>query len=110
GEARARADVLENSPYAVGIQIANNQSPTVGEIRGQVHGSAANLWGVGDILTAQYGRSQGIDDGVVGYSLPIASDDTRLSVRYDINGTVVVTPALSPLHVTSNYNSLALGV
>jgi len=110
GEARAHADVLEASPYAAVLQIANNQSPTVGEIRGQLQGSAANILGFGDILSAQYGRSQGINDGAIAYSLPIASDDTRISLRYDLNGTVVVTPALSPLHVTSNYNSLAVGV
>jgi len=110
GEARAHADVLEGSPYSAVMQIANNQSPTVGEIRGQLQGSAANILGFGDILSAQYGRSQGINDGAIAYSLPILSDDTRISLRYDINGTVVVTPALSPLHVTSNYNSLALGL
>ncbi len=110
GEARAHVDLLEASPYSVVAQIANSQSPTVGEIRGQLQGTAANLWGVGDILSAQYGRTQGINDGSIGYSLPIASDDTRVNLRYDINGTLVVTPALSPIHITSTYNSLALGV
>jgi hemolysin activation/secretion protein len=110
GEARAHADVLEASPYSAVMQIANNQSPAVGETRGQLQGSAANILGFGDILSAQYGRSQGINDGAIAYSLPIASDDTRVSLRYDINGTLVVTPALSPLHVTSNYNSLAVGL
>src|SRR5439155_13086181 len=85
GEARAHADVLEASPYAAVMQIANNQSPTVGEIRGQLQGSAANILGFGDILSAQYGRSQGINDGTIAYSLPPASDDTRISLRYDIN-------------------------
>src|ERR1700732_3604359 len=42
-----------------------------------------NILGYGDILAAQYGRSQGLNDGYVGYSLPIANDDTRLSLRYD---------------------------
>ena len=50
GEARVHADVLEASPYAAVLQIANNQSPTVGEIRGQLQGSAANILGFGDIL------------------------------------------------------------
>ncbi|MGC2412827.1 MAG: ShlB/FhaC/HecB family hemolysin secretion/activation protein [Stellaceae bacterium] len=110
GEARAHADVEEASPYAAVMQIANNQSPTVGEIRGQMQGSAANILGFGDILSAQYGRSQGINDGAIGYSLPILSDDTRLSLHYDINGTLVVAPTLSPLHITSNYDSLAVGL
>jgi hemolysin activation/secretion protein len=110
GEAKLHAEVAEGSPYSITAQIANNQSPTVGEIRGQVAGAVANLWGVGDILAAQYGRSSGINDGAVAYSLPLASDDTRLSLRYDINGTVVVTPALSSLDITSNYDSIALGI
>jgi len=96
GDARAHADVQEANPYSVGIQIANNQSPTVGEVRGQLQGSVGNVLGYGDILSAQYGRSQGINDGAIAYSVPIASDDTRINFRYDINGTVVVTSALTP--------------
>jgi hemolysin activation/secretion protein len=110
GEARARAEVVEANPYSVVLQVANNQSPTVGETRGQVQGTAGNVWGFGDILTAQYGRSRGINDGAIAYSLPIASDDTRISLRYDINGTVVVVPQLSSLNITSNYSSVALGL
>jgi hemolysin activation/secretion protein len=110
GEARLHADVLEANRFSLNAQIADDQSPTVGAVRGQLQGSAANLLGFGDILTAQYGRSQGLNDGYVGYSVPIASDDTRVSVRYDRNGVVVVTPDLSPLHVTSSFSSIGVGL
>jgi hemolysin activation/secretion protein len=110
GEARVSADVLEASPYSLVAQVANNQSPSVGEIRGQLQGNVANLWGYGDILSVQYGRTLGINDGAISYSIPIASDDTRLSIRYDINGTLVVTPAVSSLDVTSRYDSFAVGL
>lgn len=110
GAATVHADVQETSPYFLTAQIANDQSPTVGEVRGQLQGGVANLYGVGDVLAAEYGRSYGINDGAIGYSTPIAADDTRVSLRYDINGTLVVTPALSALHVTSFYDSLALGL
>ena len=110
GEARLNADVLEASRYSLNAQIADDQSPTVGEIRGQLQGGFANILGVGDVLTAQYGRSQALNDGFVGYSVPIASDDTRLSLRYDRNGTVVVTPGLGPLDITSSYSSVGVGL
>ena len=110
GEARLHADVLEGSRYSLNAQIADDQSPTVGAVRGQLQGSFANILGVGDILAAQYGRSQGLNDGYVGYSLPIASDDTRVSLRYDKNGVVVITPELSPLSVTSSFSSVGLGL
>lgn len=110
GEASLNADVLEASRYSLFAQVADDQSPTVGEIRGQLEGSFANILGVGDLLTANYGRSGALNDGFIGYSVPIASDDTRLSLRYDKNGTVVVTPALVPLDVTSDYSSVGVGL
>ncbi len=91
-------------------EVADDQSPTVGATRGQLQGTFANILGVGDLLSAQYGRSQALNDGFVGYSVPIASDDTRLSLRYDKNGTVVVTPALVPLNITSSYSSVGVGL
>ena len=110
GEARVYAYVLEASRYSLSAQVADDQSPTVGEIRGQLQGAMANLLGFGDLLTAQYGRSGALNDGFIDYSLPIASDDTRLSLRFDKNGTVVVTPVLVPLNITSNYSSVGVGL
>jgi hemolysin activation/secretion protein len=110
GEARIDADVLEASRYSLSAQIADDQSPTVGEIRGQLQGAMANLLGFGDLLTAQYGRSAALNDGFIDYSVPIASDDTRVSLRFDRNGTVVVTPALVPLNITSDYSSVGVGL
>jgi hemolysin activation/secretion protein len=110
GEARLDADVLERSRYFLSAQVADDQSPTVGEIRGQLQGSMANLLGFGDLLTAQYGRSAALNDGFIDYSVPIRSDDTRISVRYDRNGTVVVTPALVPLNISSSYSSVGIGL
>ena len=95
GEARLHADVLEANRYSLGAQIADDQSPTVGAVRGQLQGSIANILGRGDILTAQYGRSQGLNDGYVGYALPLDREDTRVSLRYDKNGVVVITGAQS---------------
>jgi hemolysin activation/secretion protein len=110
GEARLHADVLEGRRYSLSAQIADDQSPTVGAVRGQLQGSFGNILGFGDVLTAQYGRSQGLNDGYVGYSVPIASDDTRVTLRYDKNGVVVVTPSVGPLNFTSSFSSVGVGL
>jgi hemolysin activation/secretion protein len=110
GEASVDADVTEASRYSLSTEVADDQSPTVGEIRGQLQGTMANILGFGDLLTANYGRSDALNDGFIEYSVPISSDDTRLSLRYDKNGTVVITPALVPLNVTSDYSSFAVGL
>ena len=110
GEARVVGDVTEARRYTLTVQVANNQSPTVGEVRGQLAGTVANILGVGDLLAAQYGRSAGLNDGAIAYSVPVASDDTRVSVRYDINNTLVTNQSLEQLNITSNYQSVSLGL
>ncbi len=110
GEARLTGDVSEANPYSVNLQIANSQSPTVGEVRGQIQGAVGNIVGVGDLLALQYGRSEGINDGAVSYSLPVASDDTRVSLRYDINDSLVIGQSLGPLDITSRYQNVGLGL
>jgi hemolysin activation/secretion protein len=110
GEARLASVVTEAPPYALTLQVANNQSPTVGGVRGQIQGVVGNLLGVGDILAVQYGRSDRLDDGAISYSVPLAADDTRLNPRYDINSTLVVARSLAPLDITGRYDSIAIGL
>ena len=40
GEARLNADVLEASRYSLSAQVADDQSPTVGETRGQLQAAS----------------------------------------------------------------------
>ena len=63
GEAKLHADVSEANRYSLNFQVANNQSPTVVETRGQVQGAVANLLRSGDSLDVQYGRGEGLNDG-----------------------------------------------
>jgi hemolysin activation/secretion protein len=110
GEARLTGDVTELPPYSLTMQIANSQSPTVGEVRGQIQAVAGNIFGIGDLLAVQYGRSQALNDGAVSYSFPIASDDTRVNLRYDINNSLVISEPLQPLNITSHYQSVSVGL
>lgn len=110
GEATLVGEVSDAWPFSLTAQIANSQSPTVGEVRGQLQGVIANVLGVGDVLALQYGRSEGLNDGAISYTVPIASDDTRLSLRYDVNSTLVVASDLRPLNITSRYHSIGVGL
>jgi hemolysin activation/secretion protein len=110
GEARLTGDVTERFPYGLNLQIANSQSPTVGEVRGQIQATAGNILGIGDLLAVQYGRSQGLNDGAVSYSFPIASDDTRVTLRYDVNDSLVITEPVRQLNITNQYQSVSVGL
>ena len=110
GEARLHADVLEGSRYSLNAQIADDQSPTVGGARPIARLVRQHI-GLRRYSRRPIRPQPGSErDGYVVYSLPIASDDTRLSLRYDKNGVVVITPELNPLNATSSFSSVGVGL
>jgi hemolysin activation/secretion protein len=101
--------VSEANRYRLSAQIADDQSPTVGAVRSTAGFGRKHL-GFQRCFESEYGRSQGRNDGYVAYSVPIASDDTTVSLRYDRKGTIVVTPALTPLNITSSFTDVGVGL
>ena len=83
GEGILDVRVEERTPYKLFLEYDNYQSPSVGENRGLVTLEHQNLTGNGDIVRAQYGRSNGLDPLIdFKYSLPFTAYDTTLSYQY----------------------------
>ena len=83
GEGILDVRVEERTPYKLFLEYNNYQSPSVGENRGLVTLEHENLTGNGDIVRAQYGRSNGLDPLIdFKYSLPFTAYDTTLSYQY----------------------------
>jgi hemolysin activation/secretion protein len=110
GLADLRVGVARNSPYSGSLTFANNQSPAAGPEHGAMEGSVANLLGFGDTLDLRYGRSEGLNDGDVAYSIPVAYDDTRINARFDVNSSIVIGNPFGPLNITSETRTYGLGV
>jgi hemolysin activation/secretion protein len=102
GESVLNVRVAEAFPLHVALEFNNYQAPTIGAERGLVTLSHENLTGHGDILSATYGYSSGLDLQIdASYSLPLTARDTTLFLRYRRDATVVVEEPFKDLDITS---------
>jgi hemolysin activation/secretion protein len=90
GQSRMNIHVTEARPYEIGIASANNRSPSIGGISGQVWLRHRNLTGFGDALYFSYSGTEGLDDFFGSYSVPLTSYDTRLNLYYQNSEALVV--------------------
>jgi len=103
GEARLDVHVQERLPYRLTLQIDNYQPPAIGAERGLVTLEHENLTGNGDVLTLQWGVSQGVnllED--FKYSLPFTARDTTASFEYRRDRSTVVQQQFERLDIESD--------
>jgi hemolysin activation/secretion protein len=111
GEGILDVRVDERVPYKLGFAFNNYQSASVGEKRGIVTLEHQNLTGNGDILTAQYGRSEGLNPLLdFKYTLPITARDTTLSWQYRKNTFAIVEPPFEDLDIESKSDVYTLAL
>jgi hemolysin activation/secretion protein len=102
GEGILDVHVEERTPYKLSFVYNNYQSPSVGEHRGIVILEHQNLTGNGDVATAQYGRSRGLDPLLdFKYSFPFTAYDTTASLQYRRNTFAVVEEPFEDLDIDS---------
>jgi hemolysin activation/secretion protein len=102
GESVLRVRVEETNPFKVELAFNNYQSPTVGAEIGLVTLAHQNLTGHGDVFSATYGRSQGIDVQVdASYTLPLTARDLTLNLHYRRNDFDVIEEPFTPLDIQS---------
>jgi hemolysin activation/secretion protein len=103
GESVLDVRVEERPPYKLFLAFNNYQSPAVGAERGLVTLEHQNLTGNGDILTLQYGKSDGVDPLLdFRYSLPITARDTTVSFQYRKNAFTVIEEQFKVLDIKSS--------
>ncbi|MCH9698552.1 MAG: BamA/TamA family outer membrane protein, partial [Gammaproteobacteria bacterium] len=90
GESLLKVRTKEARPYHMGLQIANDRSPSIGGINGKIWLAHNNLTGFGDRLSFGYGRTEGLNDYNGAYSLPLNAYDTRLNLYYQNSNSDVV--------------------
>lgn len=101
GEARLHASVAESKRYALFASIANNEPPSVGSVLGELNGLVRDLTGFGDSLALRYGRTYGVNEGGVAWTMPVTPADTAVTLHWDYNGAGVVSAAFSDLNISS---------
>jgi hemolysin activation/secretion protein len=110
GEALLDVEVEERFPLRLWLDFNNYQSPSVGAERGILGLEHQNLTGNGDILTLQYGRSDGLDPLLdFKYSLPFTARDTTAIFQYRRNTFTIVEEPFTELDIESESEIFTIG-
>ncbi|MBX3235179.1 MAG: ShlB/FhaC/HecB family hemolysin secretion/activation protein [Nitrospiraceae bacterium] len=83
GDSLLNVRVTEANPLKVWLEFNNFQSPVVGAEQGFITLAHQNLFGFGDQLSLQYGRSAGVNPILnFRYAVPVNRYDTTVAVQY----------------------------
>jgi hemolysin activation/secretion protein len=107
GEARLRAAVAETTPYRLSIGADTDLSPSLGEARGVLRGQLLSPLGLGDILTAEVGLAEGLQDYTLDYAVPLTARDLTFNVYYERTTSDVVEEPLNELDIEGDTWTLA---
>jgi len=109
GEAVLKTKIAEAPRYDLGASLDNKLSPSLGEAQLGLHGALRNLYGGGDVLTADISGAEGIPyDLLVRYRAPLTANDTTLGLYYERAKSEVVQSPFDVLEITSEIESFGL--
>lgn len=97
-------------PVRLGLTVANDQSPSIGALSGELRAIGRSLLATGDRFTIAVTGSEGLRAGEAGYAVPVASDDTTLFAAGELSTADVVEPPFDTLDIASRTRSLEVGV
>lgn len=110
GESQMNLHVTEAKPYQAGITVANNRSPSIGGISGNLWLTHRNLTGYGDALFFSYSLAEGLDDFSGSYSIPLTAYDTRLNLSYQNSESDIVEDSLDKANIHSRSESYGISL
>ena len=112
GESVLQLAVRESSPYEIGLAVANNNPPSVGQTRAYLYGLDRNLSGVGDRLGLSYGHSleSKTADWRISYARPLNAQETTLQVWAEQNETSVIEDRFDTLDISNTLQTYGLSL
>jgi hemolysin activation/secretion protein len=108
GRSILQVDLQEAPPLDASLSTNNYQPTSIGSAQLTVAASYTNVLGIGDRLSAQYGRTDGLDLYDISYSLPVNPRDGTLTLRYNTNDSRIIEDAVEDLDIRSEAESWSL--
>ncbi|WP_242050352.1 ShlB/FhaC/HecB family hemolysin secretion/activation protein [Oculatella sp. FACHB-28] len=108
GRSILQVDLQEAPPLTASLGTNNYQPTSIGSAQLTVAASYTNVMGIGDRLSAQYGRTSGLDLYDISYSLPVNPRDGSLTLRYNTNDSRIIEDAVEDLGIRSEAESWSL--
>jgi hemolysin activation/secretion protein len=110
GVSNLRVKAIGARSFRASASMDNGRNPQTGSVRRGVDLSQANLLGITDELTLTYRNSDGSNDTLVGYQLPLNSRDLTLNASYRALNSWIIEPPLNQLNITSAYRQWFAGL
>jgi hemolysin activation/secretion protein len=108
GESILKIRVKEERPYKLFLEFNNNQSPSVGAERGEIHFAYHSLTGNGDILQGMLGATDGLTEIDMTYGFPLTIYDTKVEFHYRKNEATVEEEPFDKLNIKSKSDTYGL--
>ena len=111
--------IAETPPVQLGISFNNHRSVSVGPEILEAFARVQNVSGFGDVLNLRYGITAGgfdqmefagLDDLGLDYTLPVAPDDTTITLVLERNSDSVVEEPFADLAIKSESNRIGLTI
>jgi hemolysin activation/secretion protein len=111
GDSVLNVRVAEADPINAWVEFNNFLSPSVGEDHFITTLAHQNFTGHGDVLSVQYGRSEGVNPELnVRYILPVTRYDTTLAFEFRKNDFKVVEDPFEDLDIKSESNIVGISI
>jgi hemolysin activation/secretion protein len=100
--------ISETPNWQAGINIANNRTPSVGEIQAAVSVSQNNLTGLGDAIGVGYSKSEASNVLDFNYTLPLNPHNGTLRFQYSNSASRVIESPFDRLDINSTGQDFGL--
>lgn len=108
GESRLRLSVVERPAFEVEAAAANDRSPSVGEDRGTIGVTYRGLLGNGDELRGRFGVTDGVQDNLLSYRVPLNPAGTVLDVMLADQEADIVEEPFDTIDIESRLEAWSL--
>lgn len=109
GQSVLNVKVAEDNPIKAWLEFNNYLSPSVGAEQGLVTLAHQSFTGHGDVMSVQYGQSQGVNPILTArYILPVTARNTTVMVEYRKNDFEVVEEPFRSLDIRSESEILGI--
>jgi hemolysin activation/secretion protein len=99
--------VTENPTWKASLNLANNRTPSVGEIQSQLSIEQRNLTGIGDGIGISYDKSVASNTGELSYTLPLNPRNGTLKFQYSLSNSRVIESPFDSLDINGTAQDLS---
>ena len=108
GTSIVQLKITEAPNWQVGINIANNRTPSVGEIQSQISVSHSDVSGLGDAIGVAYAKSEASSVFDINYTLPLNPKNGTLRFQYSNSNSRVIETPFDRLDINSSGQDFGL--